>query len=278
MNGLKIIRTRCNLSINDIADILGISRQLVSAWENGRKIISSKRAKQLSEFFGINEVLFGEINEKQKIYIIEKAMFKHKYHGKEIFKFKPEDGVDDISKVVVYFKGDSGVSLSDAYDAAKRVKENTVDRIDSFIHNNKGEHMESEITRITSYTNIYGKFTDLLESIDEQKTHLKVPYRFEIIDVLDAMKLAFGLLEEETVRGYRKSEHLVGMDSEHIIELAEIIRNHWVPIKDYHENLKANFGKNLPPKNNNPLPSVEVQIEQMEEKQRQWRKNNTANN
>lgn len=276
MNGLKIIRIRCNLSINDIADILGVSRQLVSAWENGKKSIPEKRSIQLSDFFGIDKNLFGEINEEQKTYIVEKAMFGHKYHGKEIFKFKPEDGVDDISKVMVYFRGDSEVSLSDAYDAAKRVKENTVDRIDGFIHKNKGEHMESEIMRITNYTKIYGEFTDLLESIDEQKTHLKVPYRFEIIDALDAMRLAFGLLDEEKVKGYHKSEYKVGMDSEYILELAAMIKNHWTQMNNYHENYRK---KLRPEKNNNkPLPGVEVQIEQMEEKQRQWRKNNTANN
>ncbi len=279
MNGLKIIRTRCNLSINEIADVLGVSRQLISAWENGRKIVSEKRRKQLSDFFGIEETLFGEINEEQKTYIIEKAMFKHKYHSKDIFKFKPKDDVDDISKVMVYFRGETEISLSDTYDAAKRVKEDTVNRIDNFIHKNKNEDMESEIMRITNYTKIYGEFSDLLESIDEQKHYLKVPYRFEIIDILDAMRLAFGLLDEEKVKGYRKSEHRVGMDSEYILELAAMIKKHWMQIKDYHENYRKNLRKHTPEKNNDkPLPSVAVQIEQMEEKQRQWRKDNIANN
>lgn len=277
MNGLKIIRTKCNFTIGEIAEILNVSRQLVSAWENSRKEISAKRLRQLSEFFGIDECFFGEITEEQKQQLDEKAMFLFRYHDKDIFKYKPDETVKDISRVMVYFRNNEETSLSEEYNKLKKQQEDTIERIDSFIGKKLG-HMESEMMRITNYTKIYGDFAGLIESIDEQKPHLKVPYRFEIIDVLDAMRLAFGLLDEETVSGYRKSEYFVGRDNDHIFKLAEAIRNHWLPIEDYHEKLRANFGKNLPPKNNNPLPSVEVQIEQMEEKQRQWRKNNTANN
>ncbi|MDY5947931.1 MAG: hypothetical protein SPJ42_01635, partial [Oscillospiraceae bacterium] len=186
------------------------------------------------------------------------------------------EDVKDINQVMVCFRNNEETSLSEEYNKLKKQQEDTIERIDTFIGKKLG-HMESEMMRMINYTKIYGEFADLIESIDEQKTHLKVPYRFEIIDVLDAMRLAFGLLDEETVSGYRKSNNFVGRDNDHIFKLAEVIRNHWLPIEDYHEKLRANFGKNLPPKNNNPLPSVEVQIEQREEIQRQWRKNNAAN-
>lgn len=276
MSGLKIIRIRGNLSINEIADILGVSRQLVSAWENGRKTISKRRSKQLSEFFGVDECFFGEITEEQKQQLDEKAMFLFRYHDKDIFKYKPEENIEDISRVLVYFRRNDETSLSEEYNKLKKQQEDTIERIDTFIGKKLG-HMESEMMRITNYTKIYGDFAGLIESIDEQKSHLKVPYRFEIIDVLDAVRLAFGLLDEETVSKYHKSEYFVGRDSDYILKLAEIIRNRWTPIKDYHENLRANFGKNRPPQNSNPLPSVEVQIEQMEEKHRQWKESNKLN-
>ena len=59
MNGLKFIRTRCNMSLNELADILDVSRQQVSAWENGVKTISQKRLRQLSEYFGVDEKFFS---------------------------------------------------------------------------------------------------------------------------------------------------------------------------------------------------------------------------
>ena len=278
MNGFKIIRTKCNFTIGEIADILNVSRQLVSAWENSRKEISAKRLRQLSEFFGIDECFFGEITEEQKQQLDEKAMFLFRYHDKDIFKYKPEENIEDISRVMVYFRKNDKTSLSEEYNRLKKQQEDTIERIDMFIGEKLG-HMESEMMRITNYTKIYGEFTDLLESIDDQKHYLKVPYRFEIIDILDAMRLAFGLLDEEKVKGYHQSEYKVGMDSDYILELATIIKNHWTQMNDYHENYRKSIKKLISEKNNDKtLPSVEVQIEQMEEKQCQWRKNNTANN
>jgi len=67
MNGLKFIRTRCNMSLNELADILDVSRQQVSAWENGVKTISQKRLRQLSEYFGVDEKFFLDISEDDTV-------------------------------------------------------------------------------------------------------------------------------------------------------------------------------------------------------------------
>ena len=53
MNGLKFIRTQCNLSLNNVAQALNVSRQIISAWENGKKDIPDERKKQLSDYFGM---------------------------------------------------------------------------------------------------------------------------------------------------------------------------------------------------------------------------------
>ena len=63
MNGLKYIRTRCNLSLSELADMIGVSRQALSSWENGKKDIPEQRSDQLAEFFGIGKEYFGEISE-----------------------------------------------------------------------------------------------------------------------------------------------------------------------------------------------------------------------
>ena len=60
MNGLKYIRTRCNLSLSELADMIGVSRQALSSWENGRKDIPEQRVEQLAEFFGVNREFLGE--------------------------------------------------------------------------------------------------------------------------------------------------------------------------------------------------------------------------
>lgn len=279
MNGLKIIRIRCNLSANEIANILGVSRQLISSWENGRKNIPAKRSKQLSDFFGIDETLFGEITEEQKTYIIEKAMFEHKYNSKEIFKFKPDDGTESIRGLWIHFRGEVTETNDEIYERLIKTKKETLKRAEKNMHKHKDGRLEDEITAIKNGTSLYNRFNDITESIDNNGLGLKVPYRFEILDVLDAMKVAFGLMDEETVKGYTKSEYRTGFDSEWILELAEMIKKHWEEIKAYHiscrEKAKAEKRKNIPPyapthENGEPL-TLEEQIRLEEERVKKFR-------
>ena len=58
MNGLRYIRTRCNLSVNELADAIGVSRQAINSWENEKKEIPKQRLEQLESFFGIDKTCF----------------------------------------------------------------------------------------------------------------------------------------------------------------------------------------------------------------------------
>lgn len=75
MNGLKYIRTRCNLSLNALADTMGITRQALSMWETGKKEIPEQRKEQLAQFFGIDKAYFGEITEAEKKELLERQCF-----------------------------------------------------------------------------------------------------------------------------------------------------------------------------------------------------------
>ncbi|MBQ6706254.1 MAG: helix-turn-helix transcriptional regulator [Clostridia bacterium] len=44
-NGLKKVRTICNFSSCDFANALGVTRQMISAWENGTKSIPKQQRK-----------------------------------------------------------------------------------------------------------------------------------------------------------------------------------------------------------------------------------------
>ena len=87
MNGLKFIRTRCNISLSELADILDVSRQQVSAWENGVKPISQKRLSQLSKYFGVDKKYFLEISEDDKEFIISKGLYRRQDSDKECYSF-----------------------------------------------------------------------------------------------------------------------------------------------------------------------------------------------
>lgn len=48
---LKGKRERANLTQQNVADILEVSRQLVSAWENGDKVLPKKREIELINLY-----------------------------------------------------------------------------------------------------------------------------------------------------------------------------------------------------------------------------------
>ena len=50
---LAVIRTHCNYSQMTLALVLGLSRQVVSAWENGKKKIPEGRLAELALLFGV---------------------------------------------------------------------------------------------------------------------------------------------------------------------------------------------------------------------------------
>ena len=48
MNGLRYIRKQCNFSLSQLAERLEVSRQIISAWENGN---SRNEKEAIGRFF-----------------------------------------------------------------------------------------------------------------------------------------------------------------------------------------------------------------------------------
>lgn len=68
MLGISYIINTSELNNVELAEKLGCSRKLISEWTSGRKPISVKRLKQLSDIFEIPQPYFTrEISEQDKI-------------------------------------------------------------------------------------------------------------------------------------------------------------------------------------------------------------------
>lgn len=66
---IKNLRIKNNLSQQKLADILGVTSQAVSKWENGKNIPDISLIKEISKKFDvdINEIIDGEFKEKENI-------------------------------------------------------------------------------------------------------------------------------------------------------------------------------------------------------------------
>jgi len=61
---IKSYRERLYLSQQEIADFLGVPREMISYWENGQREVSLEMLEKLSDLFGIELINLLEENEQ----------------------------------------------------------------------------------------------------------------------------------------------------------------------------------------------------------------------
>ncbi len=197
MNGLKYIRTRCNLSLNSVADTLGVTRQALSMWETGKKDIPEQRKEQLADYFGIDKKYFGEITEEQKKVLLEKAMFRYIEDGQETYRYKPETGITGLGDIVAYFPPDEEQTMDEKYNAAQKKRKDILGRMDELMIGKKEYSITDQICSINRGERIFKDVSDLLQSMDIRNNYQKMLYYQTIAESLKAVKVAFGLITEE---------------------------------------------------------------------------------
>lgn len=273
MNGLKYIRIRCNLSLNDLAEAIGVSRQALSSWENEKKDIPVQRQEQLSSFFGIDKEYFGEITEKEKQYLLEKAMFRYEEDGRETYRYKPKEGKDAFKRI--FFLNDDEVSLDERFVEAQKKKKKVLEDIEDIIKwsDNAGS-IQSQIGCINRGCQVYGMITSLMQEMRDTDVHFRMPFFYELNNVWKAMLVAYDLLDESEI-GIKEDIYDVSCpdDGTWIFELAKQIKEHWENTKSlyrtHYEEVDKFLAKEMQNEKNENL-SVEEQIVRAEERNRQF--------
>ena len=76
MNGLAYIRKLYNMTLDDLANELGVSNQFISMWEKGKKPIPKKYFNKLYELFNVGEEYYGDIEPMQTLIILSHKLRK----------------------------------------------------------------------------------------------------------------------------------------------------------------------------------------------------------
>lgn len=263
MNGLKFVRTQCNLSKNQLAKNIGVIRQTINKWENGENPIPEEKLRFLSEFFGLDEIFFGEIFDKQKQYLLEKAMFLWDEDGKETYRYKPKEGSDNPEDLWVYFLEEKELRLDEEYDLAQKRKKQTIDKIADIIKwtDNAGG-LESQIACINRGCNVYDMVNQLMELTRSMKRNAKMPFFYEVVDVLKAMLLANSLLDEGQLAYTDNSTYYCGEDKEWIVKLAQEMKEHWEAKQTMQKKHLAEVGRKIEEKSMNTEKELELSVEE----------------
>ncbi len=232
MNGIKCIRERCNVSMSELADRIGVTRQTISLWEKGTRKPSPARRKALRQFFGLPEYYFGEIVEKDLEVIDSMKIYRHKTETSEFYTFAPfGDEEPEPYLTLQFLKGWNDAKYAETVQRFKKLISSIEE---SAYEDNEEALLADRISKMARACTNLEKYMEVLSLIEKTKaergTYLKVPMRVEIWSILDAMMLGLGLYSAEEIYQkypYEFESEFVHVDKDYLQELAGHIREHW---------------------------------------------------
>ncbi len=86
---LSVVRARCNYSQAMLAEAIGVSRQMVCAWENGSKKLPEARAAELAALFGVPSEILKEEDLPAVERWCDRPLFSAEKQGRQVFSFEP---------------------------------------------------------------------------------------------------------------------------------------------------------------------------------------------
>ncbi len=236
MNGLKFIRTRCNLSLSELADVIGVSRQQISAWENGVKSIAPNRLKQLSEYFGLEEKFFLEITEEEKAYVLSKGMYLRQDSEKEKYCYIKQGDMKVDFKWAPYYYPDDEISLDNRMILAKKKKQDTLENVDATIrYFNDNQTIMNQIMAINRGCLIFDLVNKYMGKMPNEEAGNKMVYYYIIRNTMLALSLANDLISEtEVEKFFEGSKHEFLYDErEWVKQQAKMYRERYDAKKQY---------------------------------------------
>lgn len=115
------------------------------------------------------------------------------------------------------------------YVQAQKMRKDTLEAVEDIINwtNNAGS-VQSQISCINRGCQVYGLITDMMQKMREQPSNIKMHFFFEMVAILNAMAIAYGIKDDEELIAniYKyKSEEME--NPEWISELAKLFKGHW---------------------------------------------------
>ena len=113
-NNLKALRTENNLSINELSDKLGMSRQIISSYENNRKLPNLYSLIQISRFFNcsIDSLVFANSDiDAEQLYKIPNTNLKNLLKDIESIFSQSSSLLENLHSVITEITEDDADSL-----------------------------------------------------------------------------------------------------------------------------------------------------------------------
>lgn len=251
MNGLRLIRTICNFSQTALADELGVSRQAINMWENGRRNIPEDRKQQLCDFFGINEAAWlDELDDEMVKTISDHPLYRAKEEfedAKSVHYFFTPDKCRYGDFGGKGFYADEIISVDEKCILKREELKTLIRRIQDYTCKDvEKENSYDAAGRIQRTIDPINALIDALEVGDQRWSLLKMPHYYTVLAVLDALNLVFNNISESELAphcsnplamddlSYRERYDYTPL----AIKLSKEISEHWAHIEELFEEFK----------------------------------------
>lgn len=203
MNGLKAVRKQCNMTIQELADKLCVSKQIVSAWENGVKEIPATRKLQLSQLFGLDIESFGEVNEEEANSFAKKATKRLGFSSDDI---ETDNGVEKKARLEGFAEDElRDTDVYNAFVKSKELQKGVESEIHSYFVPVQNCSIKDYMNNVMRTTTLYKGFNEVVYTLNRLEGMESDYALFRILETLNAMVTEMGGTPDRIVDGADQS-------------------------------------------------------------------------
>jgi transcriptional regulator with XRE-family HTH domain len=228
MTGFKYIRDQYNKTLEGLAEQLGVSKQVVYMWENGKKPIPQKRADQLSNMLGIPQKYFyiEEVSERDQLEIKSYRLGKELNESTIAFQDRVPSSIEKQ-----FDFNTAALKMNDLFMKQKSIIEDYKPTFsEPSLSEREYNFRDKEFLYRIRMIKILDRFTDILKG----NNHFEI-----LFQIMRAMELFYDVnVKKNQMSGKSSSPMLFGMvyDDEILVQkLVEVLKEYQKSNENYKE-------------------------------------------
>ncbi len=254
MNGLKLIRTQCNYTSVELAEKLSVTKQAISAWETGKKVIPTERKAEIAHLFGVDETHLGELSDEDIAKLVRCPKFRKMEGDKEYFTYSDTNKMGADEKTLKYrYEGVRDLTLSDELAQRREAQAALEAEIHkSFECRTSNKNLENQMLYINRGIGLYSRFVEIIDMFYSQSPINKMTYFKTIMEALDGMRVAMG--KEVDPEEYGGDRTVIDVFANSFMEQYSVNDKHAsIPQEEHTKHLKEGKLKILGIRSDKPL-------------------------
>jgi transcriptional regulator with XRE-family HTH domain len=188
MNKLSKIREAAGMTQEELAKLLGVSKQAVNGWEKGSRKIPEGRKDSLAAIFEVDKSDFDEIQVDLDWSV--KMPDGNNINTIQFEKFYDEQSQERLMTYANFINDTNNLVLLREKKAQQKEIER---RIHKNFEGNDASTVKAHLTNIKRACELYGHFNNIIEKLNNMEVDELGNYYYRLLEFLLAMESAMGI-------------------------------------------------------------------------------------